>query len=226
MPSHSISRGTSLTVSAILAMGLAACTDGLAPEATDIVANTEPPAQTNLHSGAHAEKGYIGGWLDGSTKQLRYTRLYFCEAPPESGAPSGCVVGAPAEVTPRDGPIPLIYAIAAVGIQPDPATVHCPSLCLNHPSTLDLSRIGGPSSAMAGPHSHIIAERRSGWHQTVNIRVRSLTVWNQIAAAKTLAKVRELQADPAIGGAGLISQDTPTNIFFFFEVQPGENEES
>jgi hypothetical protein len=79
---------------------------------------------------------------------------------------------------------------------------------------------------MAGPHSHIIAERRSGWHQTVNIRVRSLTVWNQIAAAKTLAKVRELQADPAIGGAGLISQDTPTNIFFFFEVQPGENEES
>ena len=113
-------------------------------------------------------------------------------------------------------PIPPIYAIAAAGIRPDPATLHCPSLCINHPSTLDLSRIGGPPSALAGPHSHIITDRRGGWHQTINIRVRSLAVWNQIAATKTLAKVRELQADPAIGGAGLISQDTPTNIFFFF----------
>jgi hypothetical protein len=152
--------------------------------------------------------------------QLRYTRLYFCEEPPTSGAATDCEVGAPAEVTPREGPIPFIYAIAAAGIQPDPATLHCPggSICLNHPSTLDLTRIGGPPSGLGGPHSHIITEKRGGWHQTVNIRVRSLDAWNQIAAAKTLAKVRELQADPAVGGVGLISQDTPTNVFFFFQV--------
>jgi len=29
-----------------------------------------------------------------------------------------------------------------------------------------------------------------------------------------------LQADPTIGGVGLISQATPTNIHFFFEVEP------
>ncbi|MEJ7811098.1 MAG: hypothetical protein WKG32_11865 [Gemmatimonadaceae bacterium] len=205
-------------VAAILGLTLAACADEVAPSGVDVVAASEPAAKRNPHSGAHAEKGYIGGWLHGEPVRLRYTKLYFCEEPPASGAPSGCVVGAPAEMKPRRGPIPPIYAIAAVGIQPDPATLHCPSLCLNHPSTLDLSRIGGPPSAMAGPHSHIITKWRDGWHQTVNIRVRDLAVWNQIAAAKTLAKVRELQADPAVGGAGLISQDTPTNIFFFFQV--------
>jgi hypothetical protein len=207
-----------LAAGALLGLTLVACADAAAPDGAAVVAVTAPSADPDHHSGAHAEKGYIGGWLDGETVQLRYTRLYFCEEPPASGAPSDCVVGAPAEVAPRGGPIPPIYAIAAAGIQPDPATLHCPSLCLNHPSTLDLSRIGGPPSALAGPHSHIITERRGGWHQTVNIRVRSLAVWNQIAAAKTLAKVRELQADPAVGGAGLISQDTPSNIFFFFQV--------
>ncbi len=208
-------------VTAILGLTIGACADAIAPSGADVGAATGPTADFSAHSGAHADKGYIGGWLDGETMQLRYTRLYFCEEPPASLAPSDCVVGAPGEVTPREGPIPRIYAIAAAGIQPDIATLHCPggSVCLNHPSTLDLSRIGGPPSALAGPHSHIITERQGGWHQTVNIRVRDVAVWNQIAAAKTLAKVRELQADPAVGGAGLISQDTPTNIFFFIEVQ-------
>src|SRR5688572_6169228 len=210
-----------MLVTAILGLTLAACADSANPTGADVAAVTVPSADLNAQSGAHAEKGYIGGWLDGETMQLRYTRLYFCEEPPASGAPSDCLVGAPGEVTPRSGPIPPIYAIAAAGIQPDPATLHCPggTLCLNHPSTLDLSRIGGPPSALAVSHSHIISERQGGWHQTVNIRVRDLAVWNQIAAAKTLAKVRELQADPLVGGAGLISQDTPTNIFFFIEVQ-------
>ena len=56
-------------------------------------------------------------------------------------------------------------------------------------------------------HSHIVNERGAGWFNTVNIRVLNLEVWNQIAAAKSLAKVRELQADPEVGGRGLISQD-------------------
>ena len=69
------------------------------------------------------------------------------------------------------------------------------------------------------PHSHVIGEMRGGW-RTVNIRVFDVNVWNEIVAAKTLEKIRELQADPAVGGAGRISRDTPTNIFFFISVQP------
>ena len=50
-------------------------------------------------------------------------------------------------------------------------------------------------------------------------------MWNEIAAAKSVDKIRELQADPAVGGAGLISRDTPTNIFFFISVHPEDRME-
>ena len=64
---------------------------------------------------------------------------------------------------------------------------------------IDASRVGGPANGPAVPHSHILSEHGGGWFHTVNIRVRDLNVWNQIAATKSLDKVRELQADPVIG---------------------------
>ena len=50
----------------------------------------------------------------------------------------------------------------------------------------------------------------------MNIRVRDIGVWYQIAAAKTRRRFAT-QADPVIGpaGQGLISADTPTSIYFF-----------
>lgn len=41
----------------------------------------------------------------------------------------------------------------------------------------------------------------------------TLDPWNEIAAARSLTKVRELQA------AGRVGADAPTNLYFFFEVQ-------
>lgn len=175
-------------------------------------------AHAGHHSGRPGDKGYIDGWFEGETVQLHYTKPFFCAEPPASGAPTHCEIGAPPEVLPRPGRIPTIYAIAAAGgIAPDPSTLACPagSVCLNHPAMIDASRIGGLANGPAVPHSHIITGHRGGWFNTVNIRVRDLGVWNQIAAAKSLDKLRELQADPNIGGRGLISADTPTNIFFF-----------
>jgi hypothetical protein len=169
--------------------------------------------------GQSADKGYLDGWFEGSDVHLYYTKSFFCAEPPASGAPTDCEIGADAQVDPRSGPIPTIYAIAAAGIRPDPATLACPagSVCLNHPSMIDASRVLGPNATSVGglPHSHILTERRAGWFRTVNIRVFNLDAWNAIAAAKNLAKVRELQGDPATGRPGIISADTPTNIFFF-----------
>jgi len=197
-----------------------ACTSQNAPTAPTAAARIGQSAHAGHDdiSAAHDDKGYIDGWFEGETVKLHYTKSYFCEEPPASGAPSDCELGAPAEVPPRPGPIPIIYAIAAAGgISPDPLTLACRAgtVCLNHPAMIDASRVGGLPNGPAVPHSHIISAHRGGWFQTVNIRVRSLAAWNQIAAAKTLDKVRELQADPAFGGAGLVSADTPTNIFFF-----------
>jgi hypothetical protein len=165
------------------------------------------------------DKGYLDGWFEGSNVHLYYTKSFFCAEPPASGASTNCEIGADAQVDPRPGPIPTIYAIVAAGIHPDPATLACPagSVCLDHPSMIDASLVLGPNATSVSglPHSHILTEHRAGWFHTVNIRVFSLDAWNAIAAAKNLAKVRELQGDPATGRPGIISADTPTNIYFF-----------
>lgn len=209
-----IHRTRALQCVAAAMLAVSACSD----------APTSPRALTASHAiGIHGvsqstDKGYIDGWFDGREVQLYYTKSYFCAEPPASGAPSDCEIGAPPEVAPRPGPIPTIYAIAAVGFQPNPSTLAClqGSPCLNHPAMIDASRIGGPAAAPALSHSHILDSRAGGWFHTVNIRVFSATAWNEIAAAKTLAKVRELQGgNPAVGVPGVISADTPTNIYFF-----------
>jgi hypothetical protein len=171
----------------------------------------------NYNAGAHEEKDYIDGWFDGSGVRLHYTKLYFCAEPPASAADTNCEIGADAGAPPRPGEIRKIYAIAAVGFLPALSTLACPpgSPCLNHPAMIDATRVGGRGNGPGLPHSHIVDEPGGGWRNTVNIRVFNVDAWNQIAAAKSLAKVRELQGDPAIGRPGVISADTPTNIFFF-----------
>ena len=200
-------------------VGASACADR--PVTSEPSAVTPPP-HFNHNSAAGAGKDWLKGWLDGEEVSVHYTKSYFCAEPPESAAASGCEIGEAATIAPRKGDLPTVYAIAAAGgIQIDPSTLACPagSQCLNHPAHLDASRIGGPASVGGVPHSHVLAERNSGWHQVVNIRVFNAAVWNEIVATKSLERVRQLQADPAVGGAGLISADTPTNIYFFFQVQ-------
>jgi hypothetical protein len=124
--------------------------------------------------GMAADKGYIDGWFNGETVQLHYTKAFFCDQPPSSGATTECEIGAAPQVAPRPGPIPTIYAIAAVGgIQPDPSTLAClpGSPCLNHPAMIDVSRLRGPGfeNSPGLPHSHILAEHHAGWFNTVNI---------------------------------------------------------
>jgi hypothetical protein len=224
-----------VAVAAVLtSLGLVAAS--CSETATTVAPSHAAAVASNLDHASHGpfglaaadEKGYIDGWFDGGDVQLYYTKSYFCAEPPASGAPSNCEIGAPPEIAPREGPIPTIYAIAAAGgIQPPPATVSClaGTPCLNHPGMIDLSRIGGPAGAKPVSHSHILDRHAAGWFNTVNIRVFSLDAWNQIAAAKTLAKVRELQGgDPATGVPGVISADTPTNIYFFIAgFRPGND---
>ena len=177
--------------------------------------SADNPSLDNPNSAAGDEQGFITGYLDGGVMSLRYTRLYFCAEPPESAAPSGCEVGAGPTIAPRSGPIPKIYALAPAGFTPDPATVHCKggTVCLNHPPMLDLTRLGIPNNVFAPAHSHVLEGRQSGWHNTVNIRVPTVEAWNEIAAEKSLAKVRKLQSE------GRVGPDIATNVYFFFQAQ-------
>jgi hypothetical protein len=203
---------------AILVITAAACANPDRPTGTDVQTMDHATMASNVenpNAAAGDAKGFINGWLNGEEVDLRYTRQYFCAEPPESGVDTNCEVGALGEVVPRSGPIPKIYALAPAGFQPDPVTLHCKGgiLCLNHPVMLDVSRLGLVASVTKPAHSHILASRQAGWHNTVNIRVPSLEAWNEIAAAKSLAKVRELQQ------AGRVGPDIPTNVYFFLEVQ-------
>jgi hypothetical protein len=223
MSAHPIIRQVAVCGRLVLALAVAACADSATPGVVDAPRTAalarEVASDSNPNSAAGDTKAFIGAWLDGEAVELRYTRSYFCEEPPESVAPTGCEIGALPEDFPRGGPIPVIYAIAPIGFTPaDPSTLHCTAtpLCANHPPMIDVTRLNlpGVSTVSRAPHSHIITSRQAGWHRTVNIRVLNSAVWDQIVASPSLATVRQLQATLP----GQISGDNPTNIFFFFHL--------
>ena len=163
--------------------------------------------------------GTTDGWLDGQTVTFFYPKDYFCAEPPTSGADSNCELGAEPQVAPRGGDAPVLYVMTPLGFRPDDSTLQCPEVgfCINHPSTIDVSRVfGAGTENFALPaHSHIIDEAQGGWWEIEVIGVTDPAVWDQIVAGKSLATVRALQAS---GNPG-ITGDIPTNLFLFFNVQ-------
>lgn len=173
-----------------------------------------------------AQTGFTPGWFDGKTVRFFYhTNNFFCRTPVADGQPvgstSGCEVGSDGTVDPRPGPKPDLFVMTPVGFRPDASTLHCPTVgqCINHPSTIDLSRLFGPNAANAPlpAHSHIIDQVEGNWWELKVIGVKDLATWNQIVAGKSLSTVRTLQAnDPAHVH---ITGDTFTNTYLFFEVE-------
>ena len=175
-----------------------------------------------------AAVGTTDGWENGKTVTFFYTKNFFCDTTTESAAPSGCEVGEDGSVDPRPGHIPILFVMTPKGFTPPAGTLQCPipGNCIDHPSTIDLSRVFGAGAAnvLLPPHSHIIdsdlAESQAdggqaGWWEIHVIGVTSLDVWNQIVAGKSLATVRALQT----AGTG-ITGDIPSNAYLFFSVRP------
>ena len=183
------------------------------------VSVTASPVQAGHNSAAGAAKGTTAGWLDGRTVTFTYPKDFFCAQPPSSGADSGCVLGAEPERAPRPGAgIPVVYVMTPLGFRPDVSTLHCPEVgnCINHPSTIDVSRVFGTGTEnFALPaHSHIVDVAKGGWWEIEVIGVTDPEIWDEVVAGKSLERVRELQA----AGEG-ITGDIPTNLYLFFNVQ-------
>lgn len=208
---------TLATLTFIVAM---ACTDQRAPNEPSLAANRD------AHQGASV--GFTDGWDNGKTVSFFYTKPFFCAEPPESGAPSQCEVGEDGTVDPRPGKIPVLYVMTPTGFRPADATLQCPipGNCINHPSTIDLSRVFGASFANVPlpAHSHIIDSDldesqsnggQAGWWEIQVIGVSDPGVWDQVVAGKSLATVRALQAK----GVG-ITEDIESNAYLFFGVRP------
>lgn len=207
------------------ALLLAACSDQSTTTQPAPARTMDMTAQsTNARNGAPS--GTTAGWLNGTTVTFFYHKPFFCAQPPSSAAPSGCEVGADGP-DPRPGKIPVLYVMTPIGFRPDASTLQCPVVgnCINHPSTLDLSRVFGAGAANVPlpAHSHIIDSAlpesqadggMAGWWSIEVIGVTDPAVWDQIVAGKSLATVRALQA----AGNG-ITGDIPSNAYLFFGVR-------
>lgn len=209
-----------LPLALVLTAGTLACGDQRAPTQSSALA-----AMATLSNNGRdgAPMGFTDGWDDGQTVSFFYHKPFFCAQPPSSGATTQCEVGADGSVDPRPGPIPILYVMTPLGFRPAESTLQCPTVgsCINHPSTIDLSRLFGPGAANAPlpAHSHIIDTSldlpNAGWWEIVVIGVTDPAVWDQIVAGKSLATVRALQAK----GVG-ITGDIPSNSYLFFGVRP------
>jgi hypothetical protein len=211
--------------------GLSVCALGLGLVACDRPAPTDVDSfsvAANQNAQGGAQTGFTDGWENGKTVSFFYNKNFFCVQPPSSAAPSQCEAGEDGTVDPRPGKIPVLYVMTPVGFRPDESTLHCPVVgsCIDHPSTIDLSRVFGPGSADVPlpAHSHIIDTQLpestanggvAGWWELQVIGVTSPEVWDQIVAGKSLATVRALQR----AGTG-ITDDILTNSYLFFSVRP------
>jgi hypothetical protein len=214
----------SLALSALLGVG------SVVVGCADQRSLNEPSRQAAANHDAHggADVGFTDGWQNGKTVSFFYTKQFFCSDGPPSGAPSGCEVGEDGTADPRPGPIPVLYVMTPTGFRPPESTLQCPTIghCIDHPSTIDLSRVFGPGFADVPlpAHSHIIDSDldesqanggEAGWWEINVIGVSSPAVWDQIVAGKSLATVRALQAK----GVG-ITGDILSNAYLFFGVRP------
>ena len=209
-----------------LAMLMAACSDRGAP--TQLNRDPVSPSfQQTQNQVDGAEFGFTAGWFHGNTVQFFYHKPFFCVTPVADGNPvgstTGCEAGSDGTVDPRPGNIPILFVMTPLGFRPADATLQCPMVghCINHPSTIDLSRLFGPGAANAPlpAHSHIVDQVEGNFWELHVIGVKDPATWDQIVAGKSLATVRALQqADPA---GATITGDILTNVYLFFDVQPG-----
>lgn len=162
--------------------------------------------------------GFTDAWYNGQTVQLEYSHRFFCAEPPSSGASSRCEAGRAATVAPSSGPVvSSIYELIPMGFTPPSSTLQCGSRCIDHPRTIDLSRVFGGmgKDATLGVRSFVIEDTesfQSTWWPVVLVGVKNLQAWNTIVAAKNVAAVDACQAS-----GGCVSE-VETDAFVFFQV--------
>jgi hypothetical protein len=179
-----------------------------------------PVANAAAPGTGHGKVGTTQGWYDGRTVTLQYEKDYYCDKTVTSGATSGCELGADAKVPPRGGPIPELYVAVPLFTPAAGVDLHlqCPvaGSCIDHPSTIDLSRIfgAGTQNALLPAHSHVIDEVQGGWWDVTVVGIKTQAAWDALTAGKSLDALQSLQASGAATG------DIPTNLDLFFNVKP------
>lgn len=181
--------------------------------------------------------GLTKSFYDGHVVNLLYTENYYCDKSVSSSAPDGCEAGASYNKLPpgttSSNEIDPLYIITPL-FKPQPSGLQCPTsgYCIDHPTTVDLSRLSSTLDPILGttptqlgnvpltPHSHIVLTANNNqpeWWPVEVIGVTSEAAYNQIVTSSNeYATAQSL----ASSGSG-VTEPIPTNIFLWFEVLPG-----
>lgn len=176
--------------------------------------------------------GVTDGWYEGTTTQFLYTQNYWCDPAVKSGATSKCEAGekyrhVPPGLVSDEFTDPLYIPVPL--FKPAPP-LQCPAgkPCVDHPKTIDLSRLAGtlkmPASklknVMLAGHDHIIDDRNDNnpeWWPVFVVGVTNPHSFAKIEQGKSLDVVNKLAADPRSG----VTKPIPTNVFLWFQTLPG-----
>jgi len=183
--------------------------------------------------------GQVGesyGYYNGTNVDLLYSENYYCDTAVASNATTGCEVGAAPSSGNPTAPSPdgtslgntthgdTLYIPVPLFAGAPPTQCVATATCIDHPPTIDLSRIAGalpgnpaPSSLDNVPipaHDHVVGTRNSGLPEWWNVQVIATT---DPATFATLTSVSAI--DAALAASKAIS--APTNAYLFFQVLPG-----
>src|SRR5580704_13398438 len=219
-----------------------------APAATHAVQDPAPsgdngttidPLQYNCGNDAPTcgQVGESNGYYNGTNVDLLYSENYYCDANVSSGATSGCEVGAGPSPTPSAASAgnsgtslgntthgDTLYIPVPLFTNPPATQCTATATCIDHPPTIDLSRIaaalpGHPSGASVSDipipaHDHVVGTRNSGRPEWWNVEVVATTSPSTFSTLKSVSAIQT-----ALNNSTAI--EAPTNAFLFFQVLPG-----
>jgi hypothetical protein len=205
-------------------------------------AGTSAKTPSNGISKGHGinEFGMTKSYFDGHTVSFTYDKGFFCDKSISSHATTGCEAGVDAKKLPPGAKSvdPLYITVPiGTGAAVSPMKMECPTgpVCVDHPGTIDLSRLestihtiapySGLSNAKltaalknyATPgHSHFITTKNGGkaeWWDVKVVAVTSTAEFNKLNAHGSVKYLlAQIKAGKAVG-------PVPTNLFLYFSVQ-------
>ena len=200
---------------------------------------TIDPLQYNCGNDAPTcgQVGESNGYYNGTNVDLLYSENYYCDANVSSAATTGCEAGAGPSPTPsatsagssgtslgNTTHVDTLYIPVPLFANAPPTQCTATATCIDHPPTIDLSRIasalpGNPTPASVSnvaipAHDHVVGTRNGGLPEWWNVQVVATT---DPATFSTLTSVAAINA--AVTGGTAVS--VPTNAFLFFQILPG-----
>jgi hypothetical protein len=179
------------------------------------------------------EFGLTRAYFQGHTTNFRYTKGFFCDTTVSAQSSSGCEVGKKFNKAPARDFDPL-FVVVPLGFSIPPMSMECPAnlVCVDHPGTLDLTRIEPALKPLypsltdaqltaalqnfATPgHDHFITTTNAGAPEWWDVRVVGVTnkaeydrIISHESTAYLLGQVRAGKTTPVLR----------TNLFLFFSV--------